>query len=205
MQRFARHRIDRLRKDVRAQLAEPAPDRATAEAAIIHLMDSAYLRVGSERNARRADKPTFGAATLQKRQVQLRGDEVLLRFRGKAGVRWVVKQRDALLADAIRVLRTLPGPRLFQYRSDDGKVLPVTAPLVRERLAAYDALPKDFRTLHANRLFRELIAGGRSVATAVKRAAERLHHEEKTFLKSYLDPRLLHGARASASRQGSDG
>jgi DNA topoisomerase I len=163
-------------------------------------MDRAYLRVGSERYADRAEAPSFGAATLRKEHVRVRGDTVTLTFPGKSGVRWERSLHDPLLARALSEFIALPGDRLFQVRGEGGALRPITADHVRRALTPYGALPKDFRTLHANRLFTAELAelgpasdprrAEKNIRRAIERAARELNHTPQVFESSYLDPAL---------------
>ncbi|HLU64913.1 MAG TPA: hypothetical protein VKZ63_01475 [Kofleriaceae bacterium] len=200
-------KVPAMRREVSARLARPRADRDTAVAAIVRLMDVAYLRVGSERNALREEKASFGAASLRKEHVSVRGDRVRLTFRGKSGVAWRKEIVDRDLARAIRTFKKLPGERLFQADLGGGRLVPVTERHVRSFLSDYGALPKDFRTLHANRLFREAIAQQpapkspadveRNIQQAIASGARELNHTPAIYQRAYLDPALPAEYRAS--------
>ncbi|MCC6747572.1 MAG: hypothetical protein IT371_07945 [Deltaproteobacteria bacterium] len=218
-----------VRREVEARLRRPATDRPTAVAAVVYLMDHLGLRVGSRRYEEReeavgvrpnggahASGPTFGASSLHKEHVRVEGDVVTLVFTGKAGKPWQKERRDPLLAAALRVFLAQPGERLFQVPGWDATLVPVTEEDVRAFLAPKGALPKDYRTLHANRIYRESLgrqlaeaqaASGalpvidaRMKARAVKAAATFLNHGEGTCRKNYLDPRNLEVATLDAAQ-----
>lgn len=189
-----------LRKQVDAQLRSPRADKDTAVAAVIRIMDKAYLRIGSERNATRAEKPSFGAASLRKQHVRISGDRVTLTFRGKSGVSWKKTIRDKNLARTLQVFMKTPGERLFSYDAGDGRVSQVTERSVRDYLTPYGALPKDFRTLHANRIFRNEIGKKpaprnkaeleRNIQQAIEAGSTALNHTPAIYQKAYLNPAL---------------
>src|SRR5262245_40175193 len=123
---------------------------ASAVAAVVALVDVAAIRAGGEDYARDAD--SRGAAPLLKSDVTISGTAIRLRFTGKGGKRIVKEFRSAPLVTALRRLRRLPGPRLFQYRTDDGSILRVRATEVNaflRDLAGKRISLKDFRTLSA--------------------------------------------------------
>src|SRR5690606_5806763 len=77
------------------------------------------------------------------------GDELVLNFRGKSGVRHRITLRDRRLAHIVRRLRDLPGQELFEYIDDDGELRAVDSSDVNDYLRescgeSYTA--KDFRT-----------------------------------------------------------
>ena len=192
--------LPRMRSQVEARLQVPRLDRATAVAAIVRIMDSVYMRVGSERYAHKKDpskKPTYGAATLLKSQVQVQGDTVRFDFRGKSGVHWQRQITDPQLARTIALFQGQSGESLFQVPRA-GKV---TATHVRGFLKSFGAQPKDFRTLHANRLLAQELGrmprpgnhsqAAHNLTSAVKNVARQLGHTPSVCRSNYLDGRRL--------------
>lgn len=188
VERFQKNGLGRMRAKVTRTLKKPKADHATAVAAIVRIMDTTYMRVGSEKYAQKK-KPSFGASSLRKEQVAVRGDKVSFDFMGKSGVHWQRTVRDRELAGAIKLFLKSPGERLFQL---DGAA--VTEADVRDFLRPFGAVPKDLRTLHANLLLDiELARLGapRSKAKldlAVKTVAAHLLHTPAISRAAYLNP-----------------
>ncbi|HUS64379.1 MAG TPA: hypothetical protein VMZ28_07535 [Kofleriaceae bacterium] len=201
VQRFEK-KLPAMRKEVSQRLASPQMDTATAVAAIVRIMDTTFMRVGSARFAARDSKPTHGASSLRKRQVKVQGDVVTFNFLGKTGVggkrrRWRKTIRDPELADAVRVFMRSPGDRLFATPRGA-----ITETQVRAFLRSYGGLPKDLRTHHANRRFDEIAAqlgphSEKNLALTVKTVAAELEHEPAVSLRSYLDPLRIQRYRAA--------
>ncbi len=191
VERFRKNGLGRSRAKVTRALGKPKVDHATAVAAIVRIMDTTYMRVGSEKYARKG-KPSFGASSLRKDQVKVRGDRVSFDFMGKSGVHWQRTVRDRQLAGAIKLFLKSPGKRLFQLETGA-----VTETDVRDFLRPFGALPKDFRTLHANLLLDAELARLGTPRTrakldlAVKFAASELHHTPAISRSSYLNPLTL--------------
>lgn len=190
VERFEKSGLGKTRRQVTRTLKKPKADKATAVAAIVRIMDTTYIRVGSEKYARKA-KPSFGASSLRKNQVKVRGDMVSFDFMGKSGVHWQRTVRDRELAGAIKLFLKSPGKRLFQLETGS-----VTEADVRDFLRPFDALPKDFRTLHANRLLDielgKLGAPSQDKLTlAIKNVAAELGHSPAISRKAYLNPLKL--------------
>ncbi len=187
VERFRKTGLGKTRAKVTRALETPQADRATAVAAIVRIMDTTYMRVGSEKYAQK-DKASFGASSLRKNQVRVRGDRVSFDFMGKSGVHWQRTVRDRQLAGAIKLFLKSPGKRLFQLEGGA-----VTEADVRDFLRPYGALPKDLRTLHANRLLDiELRRPGAPSAAKLKRSIEtvaaELGHTPAISRAAYLDP-----------------
>lgn len=187
VERFEKNGLSKTRAKVTRTLKQPKADKATAVAAIVRIMDTTYMRVGSEKYATKA-KPSFGASSLRKDQVRVRGDMVSFDFMGKSGVHWQRTVRDRELAGAIKMFLKSPGRRLFQLETGA-----VTEADVRDFLRPYGALPKDFRTLHSNRLLDiELRRPGPPSAAKLKAAiakvAGELGHTPAISRAAYLNP-----------------
>jgi len=142
--------LPKIRAWVSRHLGDRAPSRERAIAAVIDLVALTALRPGSETYAK--EHGTRGAATLLKSNLRISGDRVSLRFTGKGGKAIEKELRSAKLATALRRLAALPGPRVFQYRNQDGAVLTLRRRDVNAALreiAGRAVSLKDFRTMIA--------------------------------------------------------
>jgi DNA topoisomerase-1 len=139
--------LPRLREATEAHLRQPGVGRERVLALIVRLMQRAFFRIGSERYA--VQNRTFGIATLRKQHLRVEGDDLLFRFVGKKSIDTRKVVADTPLVEVIREVMALPGPRLFKYVDDDGKVRPVTAADVNRYLkevAGERYTSKDVRT-----------------------------------------------------------
>ena len=189
--------LPRIRKHVSETLAGSEPTKEFAFSAVIELVSLSAIRPGNEEYAKRHG--SRGATTLLKSNVRISGDQLTLAFRGKGGKDIRKEVTAPQLARAVGVLRTLPGPRLFQYREEDGSVRTVNARQVnaylREIAGAQISL-KDFRTLCASASVLDVLAkqipSGNSrsrhkqVLDAVRQAAAELANTPTVARKSYV-------------------
>jgi DNA topoisomerase-1 len=139
-----------IRTRITKLLKQKAVNRDFAAAALVDLIACTAIRPGSETYVR--ERGTRGAATLLKRHVQIKGDEIVLRFPGKGGKQVEKVCRSHRLLKTIRQLQKLPGNRLFQYVSDDGVVRRLRRRDANAFLCATtnnQISLKDFRTLSA--------------------------------------------------------
>ncbi|WP_411720922.1 DNA topoisomerase IB [Mycetocola sp.] len=190
------------RRMVTLDLRGVTGSRERALAAGFRLLDSARLRVGSERFA--LEHGTHGLTTLLCAHATVSGDRVLLDFPGKSGQAWSSDTEDVDLAAVIRSLKTRgPRARLLAWKSGS-TWRPLRAQevndYVRERTNG-DFTAKDFRTLHgsiiaATALRRLGVAPNatrcaRNVVIAVKETADALGNTPAVARSSYIDPRVL--------------
>lgn len=145
--------LPRLRRRVSQALASPIgrrPGRAIVLATLIRLLDTTLVRVGNEAYAR--DNRSYGLTTLRCRHAQVQGSQLVLRFRGKSGVRHDVRLDDPRVAAIVRRCQDMPGQELFQYVDDDGVAHAVGSAELNEQIrqvCGEDFTAKDFRTWHA--------------------------------------------------------
>ncbi|MBW8764606.1 MAG: DNA topoisomerase IB [Microbacterium sp.] len=225
-----REQKDRLKFDRMLAFAEALPaarrgvtrdlrrndlSRERVLAGAFRLLDSAALRVGSERYV--DENGTFGLATLLCSHADVDASVVRLSFPAKSGRDWSSELRDRDLAALLGALtQREPDDRLLAWEGD-GSWHPVSSAEINDDLRRRTGGPfsaKDFRTLRgtaaaALSLARSgpqatKIARRRAIAEAIAAAAEVLENTPAIARSSYIDPRLIdryeHGETIDASR-----
>ena len=200
--------MPRVRRAIAQHLSAGVPNREFVLAAAIELVGASAIRPGSEEYAKQHG--TRGALTLLKSNVRISGDRIALVFRGKGGKEVDKEFSSPRLAMAIPILRTIPGPRLFQYQTESGEVRRATAKDVNaflREIADTNVSLKDFRTFSASAAVLESLARTaparserkrrKQVLEAVKAAAEDLVNTPAVCRKSYV-----HEAVVSAFENG---
>jgi DNA topoisomerase-1 len=193
--------LPRIRRKVREDLEAEAGSKRLALALGVAMIDRTAMRVGRERYLEAHG--TRGAGTLFTRDVTVRGDLVRIRFPAKSGKTADYELADARVAEAIRKVKTVPGPRLLLYRNADGKPKAVrTEDLCRylREIAGAPVTAKDFRTLHASALAAEALARlepaesvsgrKRQMAAVTKQVATFLQNTPAICRASYIAPCL---------------
>jgi len=199
--RFAR-RLPELRADTNADLKRPQPDRRKVMATVVRLISRAFFRIGSERYA--VENKTYGIATLQKKHLEIRGNDLFFTYAGKGSKdnRRVVASTP--LVEIIEQLMELPGRRLFQYVDDDGDVTRVTARAVNryiQSLLGERYTSKDIRTfggtVRAATILADLGADERkthaekNVVLTCKLVASELGNTPAVARSAYIHPAVL--------------
>ena len=184
-------------------------------AGAFRMLDSAALRVGSERYV--DENGSFGLSTLLcAHAAVLDGGVVRLRFPAKSGHAWESELHDRDLAALVGALKRRGGRARLLAWHREGQWHPLSSEEInadlRERTGG-DFSAKDFRTLRGTAAAALSLARSgpqrsesdrrRAVVTAVKAAAQVLENTPAIARSSYIDPRLLdryaHGETIDAS------
>lgn len=195
------------RRRVTSDLRGPTGSRDRALATGFRLLDSARLRVGSERFA--LEHGSHGLTTLLCAHATVSGDTVSLEFPGKSGQAWSSDTTDADLAAVIRSLKKRgPDARLLAWKNGrEWRSLSAQDMNDYVRLRTNgDFTAKDFRTLHgsiiAARALRDfgVVTSARQqakiISAAVVETSDALGNTPAIARASYIDPRVLDRYRA---------
>lgn len=199
--------LPKLRARIARDLRRKGLARERVLATILRLLDRTHVRIGNEEYAK-ANR-SYGLSTLRDRHAKVRGDEVLLHFRGKSGKDHQVSLTDARVARVVRRCEDLPGQHLFQYRDEEGALHRVGSGDVNDYLRAIAGngfTAKDFRTWAATvSVAGSLIAHGKAseamLRAAIERAANELGNTPAVCRRAYVHP-LIMQVYASADEAG---
>lgn len=191
--------LPRLRARVARDLERSGLVRERVLATIVRLLDTTYLRVGNEEYARANE--SYGLTTLRGRHVEVKGETLRFRFRGKSGKAHDVRVNDRRVARVVRHCRDLPGQELFQFLDEAGEPQPVTSGDVNEYLrmaTGQDFSAKDFRTWAGTLLAAGHLAAAAQLESeserksaflrAVEAVAARLGNTPSVCRASYIHP-----------------
>ncbi|MCL3882034.1 DNA topoisomerase IB [Marivita sp. GX14005] len=188
--------LPRLRRRILSDLRDnDAGDRAFAIAAVLALIDRAGLRIGTQDYAR--ENKTYGATTLRSRHLDLSGDRLRLRYRGKGGQMVTKTLKDQTLNRVLTRLDDLPGPELIGWIDEDGAARSVTSDQINGFLTDYldnSALTaKTFRTWNGSvAALDAALAGDKpTIKSLSEAAAERLHNTPSIARSSYIHPKVI--------------
>jgi DNA topoisomerase I len=178
-------------------------DRGRVAASAVRLIDLGLFRLGGERYAELDHH--YGAATLQKRHVSVRRDDVVFDYIAKEGKQRAITVTDRAILPTVRTLaRTDNGlDSLFCWQDGSG-----WHPLHSHDVSAYIAehagghyTAKEFRTWNATVLMALLLANAGPAASArrassvltasIRAVADWLGDTPTVARASYVDPRLI--------------
>jgi DNA topoisomerase-1 len=192
-----------LRRKTNEDIARDDLGRERVLAVVTRLINDLYFRVGSEESVKKYR--TYGVTTLRNRHLQIgRGGRLVFSFTGKHHI----KQRrilvDEELAALVRDIKSIGGPKVFEYYGDDGKVHAVTPRDVNDYIksaTSHEFSAKDFRTWGGTLLCAVALAdlgkaedekqAKRNVLRAVKRVAEHLGNTPAVCRSSYVHPLVI--------------
>jgi len=194
--------LPKLRRRVEQDLKRRNLTRETVLAAVVRLLDTEHLRIGSEEYAR--DNKSFGATTLRSRHLRRKGQALLMRFTGKHGIVHEAKITDSNLKRICRKCQDLPGQMLFQYVNGDGEPKPISSGDVNEYIkqaTGGDFTAKHFRTWSASvialeQMLKKAEHARITVKTVIEPVAEALGNTPAISRKSYVHPKLLDAVKA---------
>ncbi|QVG65573.1 DNA topoisomerase IB [Curtobacterium flaccumfaciens pv. flaccumfaciens] len=187
------------RTHVSSDLDDHEPSRQRAQAAAFRMLDTASLRVGSERYA--DEHGSYGLTTLRTQHATVRADTVHLAFTAKSHHAWESTIPDASLARVIRSYKRRGSDQpLLAHRQHE-----IWHPLHAADVNAYlqDRLnghfsAKDFRTLHGTIAAAQWLATAgpagspaHAVSASMRAAAEVLENTPAVARASYVDPRVI--------------
>ena len=211
--------LPRLRRRLRRDLALPGFPRDKVLAIVVSVLAETLVRVGNPEYARA--NGSFGLTTLRNRHVEfVRGGRVRLHFRGKGGLAHDIAIGHRRLVGLMRQCQQLPGQALFQYRDDDGTLVPVDSGEVNAYLREATCetfTAKDFRTwggtlaafqrlarlpLPEPASERALVQMQNQVIAEVARA---LGNTPAVCRKAYIDPVVFAGWRDGSLQRAANG
>jgi DNA topoisomerase-1 len=207
---FARA-LPRIRRRVDRDMRRHALSRKRVVATVVRLLDETTIRVGNDEYAR--ENRSFGLTTLRDRHVDVHGDRITFRFRGKGGKVHDVELDDPRVARVIRRCEELPGQDLFQFLGDDGEPVDVTSEDVNDYIrdaAGGDFTAKDFRTWTGTVLAAWTLdeLGGREappkkqLVAAIESVARELGNTPAVCRAGYVHPEVIEAHLDGTLRKG---
>lgn len=196
--------LTRARELVVADLGREGMPLERACAAAVRLIDLGYFRIGNDVYA--DTNGSFGLTTLERRHVRRRQEQLVFTFVGKSGVSHEIRIDDAVVIEAIEVMRRRRGQdlRLLSYKTGRSwrSVLPELVNEYVRSSTGIEATAKDFRTWHATVLAAAALAETpehgetrasqkRAVSGAMKEVSSFLGNTPTLARSSYVDPRVI--------------
>jgi len=204
MLEFARA-LPLVREHAHRDLGREGMPRKRALACAMRLLDRGFFRIGSEGYAEEND--TYGIATIGRRHVTIRDDQVVFDYRAKGGQRQVQKIIDPEVLAVVQALkrRRGGGEELLAYKRGrrwvDVKSEDINEYVRDGTKGEFSA--KDFRTWNATVLAALALAvsgpvakgsraaRGRAERRAVEEVANLLGNTPAVCRASYIDPRVF--------------
>jgi DNA topoisomerase-1 len=194
--------LPRIRQHVARDLARRRLDRRKVLAAVVRLLETTHVRIGTEEYAKQ--NGSFGLTTMRDRHVRIGRGVMHFEFRGKSGKRHEIDLRDPRLAEIVRRAQELPGQDLFQYLDESGEPQKIGSADVNDYLreiAGEEFSAKDFRTwagtvlaavaLRELEAFKTRTQAKKNLVQAIEAVAQRLGNTPAVCRKCYIHPVVL--------------
>ncbi len=203
VERFGKY-LPQLREVTNRDISLDGFPREKVLAVMMRLINSLYMRVGTEKSARHYR--TYGITTLRNDHLEIkRGGRLIFDFVGKSHIKHRKILVDEELAAVMKDLKELGGTRkLFHYLDPDGKARPVKPGDINSYLKTAtgpEFSSKDFRTWGGTLLAAIALAEiGKAedprqlksnIVAAVRTVAEQLGNTPTVCRASYIHPRVL--------------
>jgi DNA topoisomerase I len=136
-----------IREKIEADLNLTGMPREKILAAIITILDSAYIRIGN--SIYEKINGSYGLTTLKNKHAKIDGYSIKFQFTGKKGIKSNVTIRSRKLVNIIRKCKEIRGQQLFAYINGDGTIKRVDSGMVNEYIrekSGNEFTAKDFRT-----------------------------------------------------------
>ncbi|WP_258167755.1 DNA topoisomerase IB [Paraburkholderia sp. BL21I4N1] len=193
--------LPKIRARVARDLKLPGMPCDKVIAAIVQLLDTTLIRIGSVEYAR--DNQSYGLTTLRKKHLKIEAGQLRFRFRGKSGIEHDVTVNNPRIKRIVRRCAELPGHDLFQYLDDDGSRRTIGSADINDylrRASGADFTAKDYRTwagsVYALAALRRLICGSaaearRHLVATVKDVAVLLRNTPAVCRRCYIHPAVI--------------
>ncbi|MFL9902006.1 DNA topoisomerase IB [Paraburkholderia fungorum] len=193
--------LPKIRARVARDLKLPGMPCDKVIAAIVQLLDTTLIRIGSVEYAR--DNQSYGLTTLRKKHVKIEAGQLRFRFRGKSGIEHDVTVDNPRIKRIVRRCAELPGHELFQYLDEDGTRRTIGSADINEylrRASDADFTAKDYRTwagsVYALAALRRLMCGSaaearRHIVATVKDVAVLLRNTPAVCRRCYIHPVVI--------------
>lgn len=139
--------LPKIRGKVEYNLGQSTLDKKRILATIIWLLEHTFIRVGNEEYSK--ENNSYGLTTLREKHVEVRGDKVQFKFKGKSGVFHTVQISNPKVAKTIKKSIELPGFEIFKFYDEDGERHVVDSQDVNDflkEITGDEITAKDFRT-----------------------------------------------------------
>ncbi len=193
-----------LREMTNEHIALEGFPREKVLAIVLRLINSLYMRVGTEKSAKQYR--TFGITTLQNRHLTIgRNGKLKFDFVGKSHIAHRLVIVDEELAGLLKKLKKIgPKRKLFHYINEEGKpraIKPSDINRYLKEATSSEYSAKDFRTWGGTLLAAVELAeigmaadeaiAKKNIVNAVKRVADQLGNTPSVCRSSYIHPKVL--------------
>ncbi|MCC8395307.1 DNA topoisomerase IB [Paraburkholderia sp. MMS20-SJTR3] len=193
--------LPKIRARVARDLKLPGMPGDKVIAAVVQLLDTTQVRIGSVEYAR--ENQSYGLTTLRKKHLKIEAGQLRFRFRGKSGIEHDVTVDDRRIKRIVQRCAELPGHDLFQYLDESGERHTVGSADINDylrRASGADFTAKDYRTwagsVFALAALRKLVCDSaadarRHIVATVKDVATLLRNTPAVCRRCYIHPEVI--------------
>ena len=196
--------LPEMRQVVRRDLRKKDLGRERVMACLLRILSTCFLRAGSQVYAN--ENGSYGLATLRPKHVNVRGDLVEFKFRGKGQIIHHREIRDRAVAQIVRGLLKKRAREVFKYQNGDGLFVNIRRRDINlhiKEIMGERFTSKDFRTWAATLICSCALARigvenresatsrKRKAVKAVKETAEIIGNTPAVCRSAYICPEVI--------------
>jgi len=191
-----------LRETVAVHMRQHDLNRERILATVVWLLEHTFIRIGNKTYAK--ENQSYGLTTMRTKHVDVRGQKVSFRFKGKSHVYHELDISHPRIAATIKQCIELPGYQLFKYLDEDDYWWPIDSADVNnylKQVTGESLSAKDFRTWGGTTLaghkfyqqsqFKSELPPEKIVSQVVQEVAEHLGNTPAVCRQYYIHPKVI--------------
>ena len=194
--------LPNIRAVTNKHMAQKGLTREKVLATVVSLLEKTMIRVGNDEYAK--TNQSYGLTTLQEKHVNVTGDSIRFKFKGKSGKEWNLKVTDRRIAKVVRACEEIDGQELFKYTDEEGEIHTISSSDVNgylQNITGENFTAKDFRTwsgtviasmaLQEYETFDSQAQAKKNVVAAIEHVSQQLGNTPAVCRKCYVHPAIL--------------
>lgn len=195
-------KLPEIRRVAAKHMAQNGLTRDKVLATVVTLLEKTLIRVGNDEYAK--SNESYGLTTLKDKHVEIKGQAMHFKFKGKSGKEWNLKLSDRRIANVLKKCEEIEGQELLKYVDDDGNVRDVTSSDVNaylREITGEDFTAKDYRTWSGTVLaamalqeysnYDTTAQAKKNVIAAIDNVSKKLGNTPTICRKCYVHPEVL--------------
>lgn len=194
--------LPNIRKKIQEDISTSGMYKEKILALVISIMSETLIRVGNLEYAE--ENETFGLSTMKNQHVEIKGNKIKFKFKGKSGKFHDIEYSNPKLSKLVKKCQDLPGHDLFEYLDENGNICSISSGDINNYMCSITDqtfTAKDFRTwggsvyamlvLQDFANFENQTQAKKNLTEAIKVIAKKLGNTTAVCKKYYVHPKVV--------------
>lgn len=194
--------LPNIRKKIQEDLNLSGIPKEKVLALVISIMSETLIRVGNIEYAE--ENETFGLSTMRNQHVEIKGNKIKFKFKGKSGKFHEIDYNNPKLSKLVKKCQELPGHDLFEYLDEQGNTHSISSGEINTYMCSITDqtfTAKDFRTwggsVYAMQILQDFSSfenqteAKKNLTDAIKIIAKKLGNTTSVCKKYYIHPKVV--------------